>query len=257
MAKSIMELRRAKGYFSAREFAEALGVSASSVSRYEAQPDTIPLKMAWAMANLLDCSIDEIVGREYRRPTAQSPLDEFYRGLSVESKRMFDEYKEFLTHRDENVKRDAAAAMKRRYERMASAFERMYQESVFASHDVFAVLEPNQSWTVYGGLRAFIYEKLDATREENAKQSVKEVIENLKAMGTYDDFIEDMDKYPNAGSYDKAVELHLMAMAYRHMDDTEGTVEEVTNAIMDAYEDLHPEIDVLDLTDSLLCELEQ
>ena len=257
MAKSIMELRRAKGYFSAREFAEALGVSPSSMSRYEAQPDSMPIKMAWTMADLLDCSIDEIVGRDYRRPVTKNALDEFYKGLSVESRRMFDEYKEFLAHRDENVKRDIEASEKRKYERLASAFERMYQESAYAQDDVFAILEANQSWTIFDGLRAFVYEKLDALRDENAKRSVKEVIGNLKAMGTYDSFFDEVGEYPNTDGYDKAVELHLLAMAHRHMDETEGTVEEVTNAIMDAYDDMHPEMDILDLTDSLLCELDQ
>ena len=257
MTKSIMELRRAKGYFSAREFAEELGVSASSVSRYEADPTTMPLRMAWTMAELLDCSIDEIVGRNYKPPVAKSPLDEFYRGLTAESKRMFNEYKDYLAIRDERVKRDAAAAKKRRFERMACAFERMYQESATAQNDVLAVLGPNQSWTFYDGLRAFIYERLDASRNESAKQSAKEVIESLKDMGTYYSFFEEGDVYPHTPEYDKAVELHLLNMAYKHMDETEGTVKEVTDKIMDAYEDLHPEMSVLDLTDSLLCELDQ
>ena len=63
MAKSIKDLREEKGYRSAREFAEALGIAASSMSRYDRDPETIPMKHAIAMADLLECSVDEIVGR--------------------------------------------------------------------------------------------------------------------------------------------------------------------------------------------------
>lgn len=42
--------------------------------------DTIPVKVAWAMADKLDCSIDEIVGRT-PVTSGKSELQEFYDGL--------------------------------------------------------------------------------------------------------------------------------------------------------------------------------
>ena len=54
MAKSIKDLRQEKGFRSAREFADALGIATSSMSRYDKDPETIPMKHAWAMADALE-----------------------------------------------------------------------------------------------------------------------------------------------------------------------------------------------------------
>lgn len=102
MAKTIQELRREKGYRSAREFADALGISPSSMSRYDNQPDTIPVKVAWAMADKLDCSIDEVVGR-MPVTSGKSELQEFYDGLHRWNRELFDEFREFIEAREQRA----------------------------------------------------------------------------------------------------------------------------------------------------------
>ena len=94
MAKSIKDLREEKGYRSAREFAEALGIAASSMSRYDRDPETIPMKHAIAMADLLECSVDEIVGRT-PVTSGRNELQEFYDGLLPETRALMDEFIEF------------------------------------------------------------------------------------------------------------------------------------------------------------------
>jgi len=99
MAKTIQELRREKGYRSAREFADALGISPSSMSRYDKDPETIPVKVAWAMADALDCSIDEIVGRDHVT-AGVSHMQDFYDGLLPETRLLLDEFMEFAATKD-------------------------------------------------------------------------------------------------------------------------------------------------------------
>ena len=102
MAKSIKDLRQEKGYRSAREFADALGIATSSMSRYDRDPETIPLKHAWAMADLLGCSIDEVVGREHVTAGA-SELQELYDGLHRWNRELFDEFREFIEAREQRA----------------------------------------------------------------------------------------------------------------------------------------------------------
>ena len=61
VGKSLQELRRDAGYRSVREFAEACGITQSSMTRYEREPDNIPIKSAWKIADVLGCSVDDIV----------------------------------------------------------------------------------------------------------------------------------------------------------------------------------------------------
>ena len=256
MAESIMKLRRAKGYFTSREFAEALGVSASSVSRYEAQPETMPLKMAWAMADLLGCPIDEIVGREFERKS-EGRQEEFYRGLSGEGRRLFNDFKRYLTMREEEAKANSEEAAKRKYARMAKSFERMYEERAFEADDPNALIEVDEPWSRYDRLRDFVYESLAEAREAQAQKAAKEVIEDLRFQGLYETFFDGEDERPDEESFDRAVEVRVLTMAYRHMDEAEGSLEEVTNRVMDAYEDLHPEMESLSLSQRIMYELGQ
>ena len=64
VGRSLQELRREAGYRSAREFAEACEITQSSMTRYEKEPDNIPVRSAWRIADVLGCSIDDVVGRE-------------------------------------------------------------------------------------------------------------------------------------------------------------------------------------------------
>ena len=130
MAKTIKDLRQEKGYRSAREFADALGIATSSMSRYDKDPETIPLKHAWAMADLLDCSIDEVVGRE-RVTAGASELQDLYDGLLPETRSLMDDFVEFVRMKDEALRSQRKADEDRRYEDLCRYYERMFSRSLY------------------------------------------------------------------------------------------------------------------------------
>lgn len=108
MACSLQELRKDAGYKTQQAFAEALGLSTVTVARYEADPANIPIKSAWAIAEKLHCTIDEVVGHSVSAGKAQSEehgLERWYRGLEPESKKLFDEFIIFVAKKDEHIKR--------------------------------------------------------------------------------------------------------------------------------------------------------
>ena len=99
MPDGLKEIRQQAGYKTAKDLAEEMGVAGSTVTRYEKEPESIPMKHAWAMADLLECSIDEIVGRTPVTSGANE-LQDFYDGLSREGKALFDEFREFIEARE-------------------------------------------------------------------------------------------------------------------------------------------------------------
>ena len=130
MAKSIKDLRQEKGYRSAREFADALGIATSSMSRYDKDPETIPLKHAWAMADLLECSIDEVVGRA-PVTSGVNELQEFYDGLTPETRALMDEFMEFCSLRDERARRQEKAEQDRRAEDQCRYYQHMFRQTAY------------------------------------------------------------------------------------------------------------------------------
>ena len=130
MAESIQDLRRERGFLSATEFAAALGVSRSSVSRYDKEPDSISLKVAWAMADLLGCTIDEVVGRRPVAP-ARGSVQQAYDELSAESRALVTDFVEFCQARDAKAARRRRAAEDARWDRMARFYEGMLYQQEF------------------------------------------------------------------------------------------------------------------------------
>ena len=129
MAKSIKDLREEKGYRSAREFAEALGIAASSMSRYDRDPETIPMKHAIAMADLLECSVDEIVGRT-PVTSGRNELQEFYDGLLPETRALMDEFIEFARAKDEKARQQRQDEQDRKYDDLCRYYQRMFYETL-------------------------------------------------------------------------------------------------------------------------------
>lgn len=100
MGKSIQELRKDAGFRSAREFAEECGFSPSSLARYEKEPTAIPVKSAWVMADVLGCSIDDVVGRD--EPTTADLRGEIqlrFDELPPSLKSSLEDYLSFLEDR--------------------------------------------------------------------------------------------------------------------------------------------------------------
>ncbi len=240
MAKSIKDLRQEKGYRSAREFADALGIATSSMSRYDRDPETIPLKHAWAMADLLDCSIDEVVGRE-QVTAGRNELQEFYDGLSREGKALFDEFKEFVAMKEERAKKSAQDADDKKYERLAMLYERMFTQAILnrMDPDDFVVFE--QPWMMRDGIAALVEEKVEESRYKSAQRFAKKEIARMKSTGEYNEPIEDVTAEIGDPDYDMALEYYLVHVALDHDEAFEGSVREVTEKVMAAYDRMHPE----------------
>lgn len=103
----LLGLRKAAGYKTAKEFAAALGIPATTYSRYERASGSpsagIPLRVAWAMADRLGCSIDAVVGRDEPDAPDQPDLNAAYRALSEGGRRRLSEYLQFLDFRDRMI----------------------------------------------------------------------------------------------------------------------------------------------------------
>lgn len=220
MAKTIQELRREKGYRSAREFADSLGISPSSMSRYDNQPETIPTKVAWAMADRLDCSIDEVVGR-MPVTSGKSELQEFYDSLHRWNKDLFDEFREFIEAREKRAASLERSAVERKYERMAQYYERMFNNGFFDHIDPEELAVLDQPRALRDGIAALVEEKTEESRHKRARKAVS-------------------DRRGGAGVDDEEA-LGLIQDELDRMEAEEGSVKEVVERIMEAYDRLHPE----------------
>lgn len=101
----LASLRREAGYRSSKDFAAALGMPATTYSRYErtlADPESgVPIRAAREIADKLGCSIDAVVGRaDEAAGDGSRDLNAAYRSLSEGGRARFDEYLQFLDFRD-------------------------------------------------------------------------------------------------------------------------------------------------------------
>ena len=127
MAKNLKDLRKEAGFKSGREFADELGINQATYRRYEQQPDGIPLKQAWAIADRLGCSIDMVVGREpVSVEDMRGSVQKFYDGLSDSMRERVNEYLEFIRHlQEKEITRRKEQAEAEQVERV-QIIERMF-----------------------------------------------------------------------------------------------------------------------------------
>ena len=64
MNTNIQNLRINAGFKSAREFAETSGIKLSTYTNYEKDSSRIPLENAVKIANALNCTLDDLAGRD-------------------------------------------------------------------------------------------------------------------------------------------------------------------------------------------------
>ena len=104
MGRTIQQLRKDAGFRTAREFAEACDFTPSSLARYEKEPDNIPVKSAWKMADVLGCSIDDIVGRESELTAdLRGDVQRRFDGLPQPLQESLDDYLGYLEAKAERV----------------------------------------------------------------------------------------------------------------------------------------------------------
>ena len=68
MKTRLKEIRKARGYTSARAFAEYLGMSENTLRKYEQSERNINLTVACRLCDALGCTLDELAGRDSRHP---------------------------------------------------------------------------------------------------------------------------------------------------------------------------------------------
>lgn len=238
MAKTIQELRREKGFRSAREFADALGISPSSMSRYDKDPETIPVKVAWAMADVLDCSIDEIVGREHVTAGA-SQLQDFYDGLLPETRSMVDEFIEFAGVKDKAARRQAKTQETRWFEMLCRQYERAFHESMLDRAGFGELVAFDSRADEREAFRSFLDEQAAAKRKPGIDLHIEELKE--EARGGY------LDADGTERHWSEEEVQSMLAGERAQMDEEYGKKdEEVISKVMEAYDRLHSRHSVQD-----------
>lgn len=104
--RTLQRMRREAGFRSAKDFAERVGIPMSTYTRYERAGDGpecgIPLASAWAIADVLGCSIDLVVGREdFDAKNAEYPIQKRVNALSRSGREMLDDYLRYLEFRED------------------------------------------------------------------------------------------------------------------------------------------------------------
>ena len=64
MKTRLQEVRKKAGFKSARAFAEHIGMPVATYTDYEQGRRSFTLEKAWEFADALECSLDELAGRE-------------------------------------------------------------------------------------------------------------------------------------------------------------------------------------------------
>ena len=231
MAKTIQELRKEKGFRSAREFAEALGISPSSMSRYDKDPETIPVKAAWAMADALGCSIDEIVGRA-RVTSGASELQDFYDGLLPETRALFDEFVEFAGVKDKAARDRAEAEENAKYEHLCQFHERAFQRSLYEKAGLGELVEFSSPAAERTAFEQFLLAKAAEKRKPGIDLHIEGLEEEMR--GGYLD-ADGAERHWTDGEIQS-----VLADERAQMDEEFGKRdEEVIAKVMEAYDRLH------------------
>lgn len=131
MASTLQSLRKAKGFKSAKDFAEALSIPLSTYARYEQTPNKIPLSSAWTIADYLECSIDEVVGHTTPEPSSESSeLQQIYNELSPQNQNLMDEFLEFLKTKEKKDQLGLYQVHRSRIEKLTRHYHRLFLEEL-------------------------------------------------------------------------------------------------------------------------------
>lgn len=124
MASKLLELRRNAGYATAKDFAEAMGIPPTTYTRYESKPERIPLKAAWALADALDATIDQVVGRDNGDPRGE--VQRAYDRLLPRSQEEISDLIEVFAARDERDRASVKREASRVWDSVSSRIERAF-----------------------------------------------------------------------------------------------------------------------------------
>ena len=90
MKTMLQQIRKERGYKSAKAFAERIGIPVPTYTNYEQGTREIGLQTACELADALECTLDELAGR--------SPIERggSYWQLSAKDRAKVDEFADFL-----------------------------------------------------------------------------------------------------------------------------------------------------------------
>ena len=96
MKTKLQEIRKNAGYKSAKAFAEAHGINVRTYTNYEQGVRDIDVSTLWQLADIFECTIDELVGRKSPERSNADPvkrrINEAYDAMNEAGKRTLDEY---------------------------------------------------------------------------------------------------------------------------------------------------------------------
>lgn len=104
MKLQLQALRKKAGFESAKAFAEFIGMSVSTYTNYEQGVRSLTLEKACEFADILGCTLDELAGRDWPKPTyldeRQQSLNDNFNALNEKGKNKVTEYASDLADMD-------------------------------------------------------------------------------------------------------------------------------------------------------------
>ena len=125
MPSNLLQLRRRAGFPTAREYCEHSGIPVPTYTRYESNPEKIPVASAWAIADDLGCTIDAVVGRTDLDEDGgvRGPVQAAYDAMTPKGKDSVDRFIRFI-QAEEAAEADRRRSMQERlYEQLATQYE--------------------------------------------------------------------------------------------------------------------------------------
>lgn len=115
MEHRLQEIRKARGFKSAKAFAEHIGMSTRTYTNYEQGVTALSLEKAWEFADALDCSLDDLAGRKRPRKNFTDPRQEalngHYESLNDKSKTaLVDFAKSYASDPERRIEKERQAA---------------------------------------------------------------------------------------------------------------------------------------------------
>ena len=101
VGKQIQKLRKDAGYTSAKAFAERIGFNPNTYTQYEQGVSGFNYEQAWIMADALECSMDELGGREW-------PKDGADQVLTADEHRLVDDYRRMEPEDQQTITKTAS-----------------------------------------------------------------------------------------------------------------------------------------------------
>ena len=189
MAAGLKEVRQESGYKTAKDLADALGVAGSTVTRYEKEPDSIPMKAAIRIADMLGCSLDDVVGRDNPatadvRGAVQKRFDALMPGRR-------SDLSKYLAYLEEDQERDAERA-REVAERAAKTRFKHYMTMYLLETSLETCLNPDPVYAREA------FERLTTMRVMDEQKATHE-----QAKGVVDEVMRVYDAY-RAGDFELA-----------------------------------------------------